>query len=82
MSVQELRELYGDAKGTTIINRAVKAEIPGGELLYRLLDDLYPRRSASPELEATYARLIAIKSEMTRAIAAKYGLKSATEATT
>jgi hypothetical protein len=81
MGIRELRELYGAEKGSTVLNRAVKAEIPGAESLYRLLVDLHAKRRESPELEATYERLLKIKNEMVRAVAAKHGLKSASEGT-
>lgn len=77
MGIVNLREKYGkNANSQTILNRAAKAEIPGGQRLFDLLDYLYRIKGESKDLADVYEELKRVKREMITGIARKYELKS------
>ena len=76
MGIKELRDIYGDDKSITVINRAVRAEIPGGKELFDLLDLLFPKRD-DPEIKGLYNNLLKVQQEMRDKISVKYELKTA-----
>ena len=74
MGIKELRSAYGPKqRATTVLNRAVRSEIPGGDRLFQIVNRLYEEKSP------LFAELNAVLEEMRAAIAKKYGLKSTKE---
>lgn len=77
MGIVNLREKYGQtANSQTVLNRAARAEIPGGSRLFDLLDYLYKIKGESKDLSDVYEELQRVKREMLNGIARKYELKS------
>ncbi len=78
MGIRELREKYGpNSKNQSVMNRAVRSEIPGADILFDLLPKLYDKASAGD----MFAREICVEIEkalsaMKTEIAKRYHLKS------
>ncbi len=79
MAVKELREIYGNTKAWQALNRAIRAEIPGGGDVLDALTLAGALRS-TPKGDELFSRLLAARNEMQAAIARKYGFKSTLEA--
>ena len=73
MSTKDLKDKYGEGKTRGIINRAIRAEIPGGAKLLDLMDELSGR-----ETFITRA-LVAIRDEMDKEIRRRYGMSLPSE---
>lgn len=77
MGIMDLRRKYGEnGKSQVVLNRAVRAEIPGGQRILALMDYLYTIKGESKNLNDIYNELQKVKSEMLSSIARKYDLKT------
>lgn len=87
MSIRDLKEKYGGSKGRQVVNRAIRAEIIGGnealdavECLRRLhrlgVDRRYPWAA---DATAALNSVMAIVDEMSEEIARRYDLTSSRE---
>lgn len=79
MAVKELRETYGNAKTWQAMNRAVRAEVPGGDELLDAIGLAAPLRDRSPQCAKLFEKLQEAREAMNAFIAQKYNLKTATE---
>ncbi|MBP3558275.1 MAG: hypothetical protein J6K20_11335 [Thermoguttaceae bacterium] len=79
MAVKELREAYGNAKTWQAMNRAIRAEVPGGDELLDAIGLAAPLRDRSPQCAKLFEKLQQAREAMNAFIAQKYELKSATE---
>lgn len=86
MPIRDLREKYGSGKARELVNRAIRAEIPGGAaVLDRLarwrhgLRELVEAGEATPHEEADYRAAVEERDRMADEIARRYGLKTNTE---
>lgn len=78
MGIRELREKYGpNSKNQSVMNRAVKAEIPGAAILFDLLPQLYEKASDGDQFAChVYDEIEKALTEMKMEIAKRYDLKS------
>lgn len=76
MPIKELQEKYGGTCAAQTINRAVMAEIPGGEKALALRREVFLARGGSQRMERFYFALNDVCEEMRDFIAQKYGLKN------
>lgn len=74
MPARELQERYGGTCAAQAINRAVMAEIPGGEKALALRQEVFKARRSSPRMERFYLALNELCEEMRDSIAERYGL--------
>ena len=79
MAVKELREAYGNAKTWQAMNRAIRAEVPGGDELLDAIGLAAPLRDRSPQCAKLFEKLRQAREAMNAFIAQKYEFKSATE---
>lgn len=76
MGIRELREIYGEGKSIQVLNRAVRKEIPGGQLFYEVLSLAAKKQNDSAESRELYHKLESMRKEMFEYIAQKYELKT------
>ncbi len=76
MPIKELQEKYGGACAAQTINRAVMAEIPGGEKALALRREVFLNRGSSAKMARVYTAINELCEEMRDFIAQKYGLKN------
>ena len=77
MGIRELRAAYGPkSKASTVVARAVAAEIPGGARLLALKAELFEAKKDRPDLTPYYSAVVLALDEMKMAIARKYDLAS------
>jgi len=79
MPIKELQEMYGGSCAAQTINRAVMAEVPGGERAVALRREVFLNRGSSAKMARVYAALDELCEEMRDFIAEKYNLKSASK---
>ncbi|MBQ7111292.1 MAG: hypothetical protein IJO06_08720 [Thermoguttaceae bacterium] len=79
MPIKELQEMYGGSCAAQTINRAVIAEVPGGERALALRREVFLNRGSSAKMARVYAALDELCEEMRDFIAKKYNLKSASK---
>lgn len=79
MGVKELRETYGNAKSWQAMNRAIRAEIPGGAELLDAICLAAPLSGRSQLGGRLFEKLQEAREAMNAHIAKKYNLKSAAE---
>ena len=77
MPVKELRETYGNAKTWQAMNRAVRAEVPGGDEPLDAIGLAAPLRDRSSQHAQLFEKLQEARKAMNAFIAQKYRLKSA-----
>lgn len=77
MAVKELRETYGNAKTWQAMNRAIRAEIPGGAELLDAICLAAPLSGRSQLGGRLFEKLQEARAMMCDHIAQTYGLKSA-----
>ena len=76
MPIKELKEKYGKSlKSPSVINRAVRAEVPGGSHVLDLLQQLFPMRERE-EFQPVYRKLEMTLGAMRDFVAQKYELKT------
>lgn len=79
MGREKLCEIYGNGKTTQLLNRAVRAEIPGGEQVFEALKIANKRRSQGED-DGIFDLLNAARLAMRSAIAQKYDFTPLEEA--
>lgn len=82
MSLQDLKAKYGGSKSRQAINRAIRAECPGGpealdalELLYKMSQ----RHGRGSEAEVGYLQVLGIVDAMEDVIRERYGMPERAE---
>lgn len=76
MSTKELREKYGASNARAAINRAIRAEIPGGAEALDVLERLHHRVQETASRDATFAldQVRLVMAAMEADIRQRYGL--------
>lgn len=78
MGIRELREKYGATKARQAINRAIRAELPGGPEILDLIDHLQTC-DPSPATDRAHKLALQAQAAMSAEIARRYDLRSTRE---